>query len=89
MTTNDQPDDDQDVRDPMRAAFDDHARAPRDVVPHGRSIEHTARLLRRLADGHNVVEVTHYELGPDGITKHVEKATICAPITTHPKENTK
>jgi hypothetical protein len=74
-------------RDPLRAAFDDYERAPRDVVPQRRpDVEHTARLLRRLADGHNVVEITHYDVGPDGVTKHVEKLTVCAPITSHPKE---
>jgi hypothetical protein len=70
----------QDVRDPLRAAFDDHRRAHPDVVP--RHVEHTVDDLRRLADGAAQVQVTHYEMTPEGITKYTEWATIAQPFTT-------
>ena len=73
-------DEHQDVRDPLRAAFADHRRAPRDVVP--RHVEHTVDDLRRLVDGTAQVQVTHYEMTGDGITKHTEWATIAQPFTT-------
>lgn len=72
--------DNEDQRDPLRAAFADHQRAPRDVIPprqHGHSVD----ALRRLADGTTQVQVTHYEMTPDGITKHTEWVTITQPIT--------
>jgi len=76
-------DDDQDDRDPIEAAFADHQRAPRDVVP--RTVEHTVDDLRQLADGGAQATVTHYDIGPEGITRHVELVTITAPFT-HPRE---
>lgn len=76
--------DHQDHRDPMRAAFDDHERAPRDIVPR---VEHSGDDLQRLADGGAPVQVTHYEIGEDGITQHVEHITITAPFTNDRKEN--
>ncbi|MGE3844118.1 MAG: hypothetical protein AB7I50_21305 [Vicinamibacterales bacterium] len=72
-----------DQRDPLRAAFTDHQRAPRDIVPH---VEHGAGDLRRLADGTKQVQITHYEMTADGITKHAEWATITRPITTEGEE---
>jgi hypothetical protein len=77
-------DEDQDVRDPIQAAFDDYRRAPRDVVP---KVEHSLDDLRLLAGGGAQVTVTHYELGEDGITRHREHVTIAAPFTQSRKEN--
>jgi hypothetical protein len=73
-----------DMRDPLRAVFDDHQRAPRDVVPHA---EHSLDDLRRMADGTALVTVTHYELDERGVTRHSERVTITAPITNSGKEN--
>ncbi|KLI07905.1 hypothetical protein ACT17_02820 [Mycolicibacterium conceptionense] len=72
-------DDNRDERDPLRAAFTDHQRAPRDVVP--RAVEHTVDDLRRLADGTAQVQVTHYEITADGITKQTEWVGIAQPIS--------
>lgn len=72
-----------DERDPLRAAFQSYERAPRDVVPR---VEHGAEDLRRLADGTTQVEVTHYEMTADGITKHTEWATVTRPIDTEGEE---
>lgn len=68
-----------DMRDPLRAAFTDHERAPRDVVP--RAVEHTVDDLQRLADGTAQVQLTHYEMTADGITKHTEWVGIAQPIS--------
>lgn len=76
-------DEHQDERDPLRAAFADRQRAPRDVVPH---VEHSLDDLRRLADGTAQVTLTHYELGEDGVTSHSELVTITAPFSTSGKE---
>jgi hypothetical protein len=78
----DTPDDD---RDPLRAAFDNHQRAPREEVPR-HTVEHSVDDLRRLADGTATVTLTHYEFGEDGITRHVvENVTITEPFT-HPRK---
>ena len=69
-----------DARDPIAAAFADHQRAPRDVVP-PRHIEHSVDDLHRLADGGAQVTVTHYEMDENGITRHSEQITVTAPIT--------
>lgn len=69
--------------DPLRAAFTDHRRAPRDVVPH---VKHSLDVLRHLADGTAQVTVTHYQLGEHGVTRHVERATITAPIINTRRE---
>jgi hypothetical protein len=74
-----------DNRDPLRAAFDDHQRAPRDVVP--RNVEHSVDDLRRLADGAVQVKVTHYDMNESGVTRHTEWATITKPITINREEN--
>lgn len=73
------PDDGQDTRDPLRAAFDDHRRAPRDVVP--RHVAHSIDDLRQLADGRTAVKVVHYEYDSDGVTRHESWTTIARPIT--------
>lgn len=70
--------------DPLRAAFDNHQRAPRDIVPH---VEHTVDDLRRLADGTAQVQVTHYEMSEHGITRHTEWATITRPLKNDREEN--
>jgi hypothetical protein len=82
MTRHD--DEHQDLRDPLRTAFDDYQRAPRDVVP--RTVEHTLDDLRLLADGGALVTVTHYELGADGITRHSERVTVAAPFIQSDEE---
>lgn len=71
-------------RDPIAAAFEQHQRARRDVVP--RHAQHSVDDLRRLADGTTQVQVTHYEMTADGITKHTEWATVTQPITTKTRE---
>jgi hypothetical protein len=71
MTHNDDP------RDPLRAAFQDYGRAPRDVVP---PTPHRLDDLRALADG-GPVTVTHYEMTPEGITRHVETVGVAKPFT--------
>jgi hypothetical protein len=73
-------DDNADGRDPLRAAFDDYQPAPRDVVPPAR-VEHPLDDLRALADGDGNVTVTHYEMTPEGVTRHVERVGIGAPFT--------
>lgn len=78
-----EPTDSHDDRDPVRAAFDDYQRAPRDVVPH---VEHTVDDLRRLADGAAQVQVTHYEMSEHGVTRHTEWVTITRPITNTTRE---
>jgi hypothetical protein len=65
-------------RDPLRAAFDSHRRAPRDVVP---SVAHSIDDLRHLADGGTKVQVTHYEMSDSGVTRHTEWTTITSPVT--------
>ncbi|MGB3483614.1 MAG: hypothetical protein WBB07_15550 [Mycobacterium sp.] len=70
--------DNQDGRDPLRAAFTDYRRAPRDVVP---CVEHSVDDLQRLADGGATVQITHYSLDEHGISRHAEHVTITAPIT--------
>ncbi|MBU8810706.1 hypothetical protein KL953_17630 [Mycolicibacterium goodii] len=78
-------DDDHDMRDPLRAAFTDYRRAPRDVV--ARTAEHSLDDLHHMADGASQVTVTHYELGEHGITRHTEQVTITAPIIHARKED--
>lgn len=72
--------DESDDRDPLRAAFQDHQRAPRDVVPH--SQRHDIDDLRALAG--STVTVRHYELTSTGVREYAEQIEICQPIT--PKE---
>ncbi len=69
---------DQDQRDPLRAAFESHQRAPHDVVP---PHEHSVDALRRLADGTEQVQISHYEITEHGVLKHTEWSTITRPIT--------
>ena len=71
-------DEDQDERDPLRAAFDDHQRPPRDVVP--RTVEHSLDDLRLMAHGTAEVTLTHYEVSELGVTRHVERVTITEPF---------
>ena len=79
-----------DSRDPLRSAFENFRRAPRDIV---RKIEHSLDDLRRMADGTAQVTVTHYEVTededgvPNGITRRSERVTITAPITNNGKGN--
>jgi hypothetical protein len=74
------------TEDPIAAAFDQHRRAPRDVVP--RTVNHAVGDVRRLADGAQQVLVTHYETTEHGVTKHTEWATITQPIiNNNRKEN--
>ncbi|MCV7379958.1 hypothetical protein BST11_15360 [Mycobacterium alsense] len=70
--------------DPLRAAFDNHQRAPRDIVPH---VEHTLDDLRRLADGTLQVQVTHYEMSEYGVTQFTEWATVAHPIANTREEH--
>ena len=72
--------DESDGRDPLRAAFQDHQRAPRDVVP---PIQHDVDDLRALAG--TTVTVRHYELTSTGVREYTELIEICSPITL--KEN--
>lgn len=76
----------QDVRDPLRAAFDDYRPAPLDVVP-PRNVEHTIDDLRRLADGTTQVLVTHYEVNEHGVTRHTEWVSVTQPVTNSEQEN--
>jgi hypothetical protein len=88
-------DDGQDVRDPLRAAFDDYQRAPRDVVP--RTVEHTVDDLRRLADCGAEVLVTHYEVHEEttetgetviaGIVKRTEWVAVTQPIMNNREDD--
>lgn len=71
-------DEDEDQRDPLRAAFTDHERPPHDVVPH--TPTHSVDDLRRLADGTQQVKLSHYELTADGITQHIEWITVTRPV---------
>lgn len=66
-------------RDPLRAAFDDYERPPADIVPRRPGFEHSLDELAALEG--QTVTVTSYDLDDDGITKHVERATITRPIT--------
>lgn len=74
----------QDGPDPMRTAFDDHQRAPRDIVPY--TEQPGDDLLRLAADG-APVEVTHYSITGSGIERHVERITITAPFTRKDTNN--
>lgn len=68
--------DESDGRDPLRAAFQDHQRAPRDIVPHSqRDVED----LRALAG--TTVTVRHYELASTGVREYTEQIEVCSPIT--------
>ncbi|MBN3458797.1 hypothetical protein JNN96_32695 [Mycobacterium sp. DSM 3803] len=72
--------DETDARDPLRAAFQDHQRAPRDIVPRSRrSVDDLAALAG------NTVTVRHYELTSTGVREYTERIEICKPITL--KEN--
>lgn len=77
--------DDQDARDPLRAAFDDYQRAPRDIVP--RTVEHSVDDLHLLANSDAQVTITHYEVDARGVTRHCERVTITAPFIESRKEN--
>lgn len=71
---------DHDGRDPLRAAFLDYQRPPRDVVPASRrSVDDLAALAG------TTVPVTHYELTAGGVRQYTERIEITKPITT-PKE---
>ena len=77
-------DETEDVGDPLRAAFTDHQRAPRDIVS---LVAHGVDDLRRLADGSSTVEVAHYDIDEHGVTRYTERVTITAPIINARKEN--
>lgn len=68
--------DESDGRDPLRAAFQDHRRAPRDVVPPSR---HDIDDLAALAG--TTVVVRHYELTLTGVREYTKRVEICTPIT--------
>lgn len=71
---------DPDRGDPLAAAFTDYQRPPADIVPQPPRppLEHSTAELAALAG--KTVTVTSYDIDEDGITKTVERATICAPI---------
>lgn len=70
-------DNDDDTRDPLRAAFADYQRPPPDIVPrrpHG--------LLDDLVSiAGTMAEIEYYTFGSDGVTKHTERTTITEPFT--------
>lgn len=68
--------DESDGRDPLRAAFEGHQRAPRDIVPHSRrSVDDLTALAG------STVTVRHYELTSNGVREYTEQIEICTPIT--------
>jgi hypothetical protein len=75
---------DDDMRDPLRAAFQDRQRPPRDVVPLSSSSTSLEEDFGAVAG--TTQNVTHYEITPEGITKHQERLTITRPIMTPRKE---
>ncbi|KUI00926.1 hypothetical protein AU189_11465 [Mycolicibacterium acapulense] len=78
MTNSEHPD----GRDPIAAAFDDYQRPAADVVPRAHDLDDELAGVVALDElAGQTVTVTHYDMTPDGITQHVETATITAPIT--------
>jgi len=70
---------DPDRGDPIETAFTDYQRPPADIVPPRPRLEHSTADLAALAG--KTVTVTSYDIDDDGVTKTVERATICPPIT--------
>ncbi len=66
-------------RDPLRAAFDDYQRPPRDTVPRPAAVIDD---LVALANSATQVDVTYYELTPTGVRRRSERATVTHPLTT-------
>jgi hypothetical protein len=63
--------------DAIAEAFKSYVPAPREL-PRPR-VEHSLDDLRAVAG--TTAEVRHYEATGNGITEHVERVEICAPIT--------
>lgn len=69
---------DPDGRDPILAAFDDYRRVPREL-PTRRPTTFDEELdLVELAG--QTVDVTHFVVDDQGVTRHTERATITHPI---------
>ncbi|MBA4855774.1 hypothetical protein [Nocardia farcinica] len=62
-----------DHRDPIRAAFEDYRRAPRDVVPR------TPLPVDDIPTG--TAEVVYYEMTGDGIERITERIHVTTPYT--------
>lgn len=62
--------------DPLRAAFDNYCRAPRDIVRREPVIDNKVAELAG-----QTVELTHHKMTKKGITARTERLVITAPIT--------
>ncbi|TLH72960.1 hypothetical protein C1S82_13010 [Mycolicibacterium cosmeticum] len=69
-----------DERFPLRAAFEDYRPAPRELPIARPHAGHSVDDLRRLADGSEQVQMSHYEMTEQGVTKHTEWVGITRPL---------
>ncbi|MGV0720642.1 hypothetical protein ABQF17_17525 [Mycolicibacterium elephantis] len=67
-----------DRRDPLRAAFDDY-QPPRKELHNPRPAADVERLAGQ------TVDLVHYDVDADGITRHHERVTVTRPITAESK----
>ena len=67
-----------DTRDPLRAAFDDYRRAPRDIVPKRPwPVDNNADLDALAGE---TVEFVHYENAVDGVRRHTQNVIVTKAI---------